>query len=240
MQNYLDGNYPITCDWACHIARGSAGGTDYGMRVGTPILASFDGTLINRPPGQYPASGNVAILTRNDGLAFYHLHLSQFVTPGPVSQGNTIGYSGGAVGAPGSGESTGPHLHINAYVGNTIHDVHDFYTTTTGTGTGTPITPIPPTATTEQDEPTMYLVRRVADGDPVLNGMTCAIGPGFFQHLGSGDLAGIARDLKINPANIIDGSPTGSDGLPAIEFMRLISLFHIPNGNVKPGGTYQS
>ena len=158
MHNYLDGNYRISCDWTCHIARGSAGGTDYVMPVGTPIHASFDGVLTNRPPVQYPASGNVAILTRADGLAFYHLHLSQFVTPGLVYQGDVIGYSGGAVGAPGSGESTGPHLHINAYDGTTIHDVHDYYTQTAGT-TGTPIT-----ATPTKKRKKMKLIRR-SDGE---------------------------------------------------------------------------
>jgi hypothetical protein len=87
----------------------------------------------------------------------------------------------------------------------------------------------------EQD---MYLIRRVADGDPVLNGMTCAMGPGFFCHLGDGDLAGIARDLKIPISQSADGSPENSDGLPATEFIRLVSLFQIPIGAVTPGGTY--
>jgi murein DD-endopeptidase MepM/ murein hydrolase activator NlpD len=123
-------NYPISCNWNCHIARGSSGGTDYGMGVGTLLYAAFDGQLTNRPPVEYPLSGNVAILTRADGLTFYYLHLSAFVTPGPVKERDLIGYSGGAVGAIGSGSSTGPHLHVNAYLNNVIRDVHDFYTTT--------------------------------------------------------------------------------------------------------------
>lgn len=88
------------------------------------------------------------------------------------------------------------------------------------------------------EENDMYLVRRIADGDPTLNGMTCAMGPGFFQHLGAGDIAGVARDLKIPADKIIDGSPEGSDGLPAVEFTRLVSLFQIPPGYVQPGGSY--
>jgi murein DD-endopeptidase MepM/ murein hydrolase activator NlpD len=83
---------------------------------------------------QYPRSGNVAILTRSDGLAFYHLHLSRFVTPGAVKEGDIIGYSGGAKGAPGSGSSTGPHLHVNAYLHGVVRDIHDFFTTTAGNG----------------------------------------------------------------------------------------------------------
>lgn len=133
MRNPWDGKYRVSCDWTCHVTRipPSGGGTDYAMNVGTPIIAAFDGVLTNRPPVQYPASGNVAILTRADGLAFYHLHLSQFVNPGSVREGDIIGYSGGAAGAPGSGSSTGPHVHVNAYYNGAIHDVHDFYTTTT-------------------------------------------------------------------------------------------------------------
>ena len=142
MINPWENNWTISCDWACHIARGSSGGTDYAMPVGTPITAAYDGTLINRPPVQYPDSGNVAILTRTDGLAFYHLHLSQFVTPGVVREGDIIGYSGGAVGAPGSGASTGPHLHVNAYVGFVIRDIHDFYTAPADVN-NTPIIPQP-------------------------------------------------------------------------------------------------
>jgi hypothetical protein len=113
-------------------------------------------------------------------------------------------------------------------------------TTTPGTvavgGNATPLTP-------EIKEAIMvgsiYLVQRIADGDATLNGMTCAMGPGYFQHLGGGDLAGIARDLKIPDAQIIKGQETnGGNGLPAIEFSRLVSLFQIPPGNVHPGGRY--
>ena len=138
-QNYWS-TWRVSCDWPCHIARGSGGGTDYAVSVGTPIQASFDGVLTNRPPVQFPASGNTAILTRADGVAFYHLHLSAFVSPGPVSQGDVIGYTGGAYGAPGSGSSTGPHLHANAFVENAIRDVHDFFITTASSN-ATPISP---------------------------------------------------------------------------------------------------
>lgn len=136
MHNPWDGKYPLVCDWTCHVTRTppSSGGDDYAMNTGTPVIAAFDGVLTNRPPVQYPASGNVAILSRADGLDFYHLHLNSFVTPGPVHEGDIIGYSGN------TGHSTGPHLHVNAYYNGVIRDVHDFYTTTTTAGSGeTPI-----------------------------------------------------------------------------------------------------
>jgi hypothetical protein len=137
-------DWRVSCDWACHIARGSGGGTDYAVGVGTPIYASFDGVLTNRPPVQYPNSGNTAILTAPNGLAFYHLHLYRFVAPGPKKLGDLIGYTGGAYGAVGSGASTGPHLHANAYFNGAIHDVHDFFTETKtagSSGTAIPVTP---------------------------------------------------------------------------------------------------
>lgn len=85
----------------------------------------------------------------------------------------------------------------------------------------------------------MFLVQRALDGDPTLNGMTAAMAPGYFQHLGTGDLAGIARDLKIPDSQIIKGQETnGGNGLPAAEFNRLVSLFQIPAQYVKPGGRY--
>jgi hypothetical protein len=90
----------------------------------------------------------------------------------------------------------------------------------------------------EQDMTDLFFVRRIADGAPVVNGMECIMGPGFFTALGSGDLAGITRDLKIPAEKIIDGTPTGTNGLPAIEFQRLIAAFHIPSGYVKAGGIY--
>lgn len=88
------------------------------------------------------------------------------------------------------------------------------------------------------DMSNFYLVRRVSDGDPVLGGMQCAMGPGYFRHLGPGDLEGIARDLGIPASQIVDGTDPAVNGLPAIEFARLISLFLIPPEEVKPGGFY--
>ncbi|MEN0084822.1 MAG: CHAP domain-containing protein [Leifsonia sp.] len=99
--------------------------------------------------------------------------------------------------------------------------------------------PGPGTPTIIYQERDMFLVQRVLDGNPTLNGMTAAMGPGFFQHLGTGDLDGIARDLKIPDSQIIKGQETnGGNGLPAAEFSRLVSLFQIPAQYVKPGGRY--
>ena len=195
MLNPWDGNYRISCDWTCHITRTppSSGGTDYAMSVGTPILASFDGVLTNRPPVQYPASGNVAILTRADGVAFYHLHLSRFVTEGPKREGENIGYSGGAAGAPGSGSSTGPHLHVNAYdTHGNARDIHDYYgPDTASTGPLRPITPTP-TPPPEEENTMKNKFFIVNDGSALYVGA-----PGMTKliHILSPDTLAILRAL---------------------------------------------
>jgi len=114
----------ISCDWDCHRKRGSAGGTDYAVPVGTPIRASFDGYLKSAVgiAGVYKA-----VLTRADGLAFYHLHLSRFVANGYVQEGEIIGYSGGRKGSIGAGTSTGPHLHAVALWRGVWSTVYDWF-----------------------------------------------------------------------------------------------------------------
>lgn len=91
-------------------------GLDISVPVGTPVKA--------------PADGNVVAAKLMSGYGYciylYHgfingksvqsryAHLSRFaVSQGQnIKQGQIIGYSGGAPGHPGSGTSTGPHLHF--------------------------------------------------------------------------------------------------------------------------------
>jgi Membrane proteins related to metalloendopeptidases len=103
-------SYRITATWADHIARGSLGGIDYGTPVGTPIPACSSGIVSFDVEG---TGGNTATLTRSNGTKTQYMHLSKFGTPGAVSEGDIIGLTGGAVGAPGSGNSTGPHCHVH-------------------------------------------------------------------------------------------------------------------------------
>ncbi|MET4703102.1 hypothetical protein [Frigoribacterium sp. UYMn621] len=201
IHNYWSG-WRVSCDWACHRARGSAGGTDYAVGVGTVIQASFDGTLTN----YYSPVTNLAraVLRRADGMAFYHLHLSAFSdgthntgSPRAVRQGDNIGYTGGRVGAWGAGTATGPHLHANAFDAHgTMCDVHAFFTGTAGSG-GTPITPTPTATPPLVLEDTMIRIQSPARG-------IALIGPGYFRSLTS--------DEEVqNSDQIITSSAIGND-----------------------------
>jgi hypothetical protein len=103
--------YPITDTWEGHLSRGSLGGIDFGMPVGTALPACGAGTILNTP---YNGTGGHTVTIRHaDGYRSQYLHLSQFLLADgtSVNAGDIVGLSGGAAGAPGSGSSTGPHVH---------------------------------------------------------------------------------------------------------------------------------
>ena len=87
------------------------GGVDFAVPVGTPVRAPAAGTIASAGArGDY---GNLITIDFGGGTEARLAHLSRFaVAPGDIVEaGQVIGYSGGARGAPGAGNSTGPHLH---------------------------------------------------------------------------------------------------------------------------------
>lgn len=100
-------------------------GIDIAVPVGTPVKAISDGK-IRIASGGISGYGNAVYI--NHGISngkrieSEYGHVSKFcVKPGEtVKKGQIIAYSGGAKGAPGSGVSRGPHLHltIREYEGN--------------------------------------------------------------------------------------------------------------------------
>lgn len=86
-------------------------GLDIAVPVGTPVKAPAGGVVIEA--GTLPGYGNVVYIDHGRGTISRLAHLSQIkATKGQiVEQGDLIGLSGGARGAPGSGNSRGPHLH---------------------------------------------------------------------------------------------------------------------------------
>ncbi|MEU1588365.1 peptidoglycan DD-metalloendopeptidase family protein [Micromonospora sp. NPDC005710] len=103
--------YRITGTWQDHLNSGSLGGIDFGMGVGTDLPACGAGTIQNIPNNG--TGGHTVTIQHADGYRSQYLHLSQFLLANGtvVGAGAIVGRSGGAVGAPGSGSSTGPHLH---------------------------------------------------------------------------------------------------------------------------------
>ncbi|QWY84670.1 peptidase [Microbacterium phage DesireeRose] len=101
--------FSITRDFADHIAKGS-NGIDYGMPVGTPLPSAIGGTVTISPnSGNY---GHKATVRDGVNVSTY-AHLSSFAVKSGqvVKPGDVLGASGGARGAEGAGNSTGPHLH---------------------------------------------------------------------------------------------------------------------------------
>lgn len=87
-------------------------GLDIPVPVGTPVKAAAGGYVAwNRLGKQY---GNYVMIVHPGGVATVYAHLSKFGAKVDtyVERGDIIGYSGGKAGAPGSGLSTGPHLHF--------------------------------------------------------------------------------------------------------------------------------
>lgn len=103
--------YPITGSWQEHLNRGSLGGVDFAMSVGTRLPACGAGTIQNIPYNG--TGGHTVTIHHADGYRSQYMHLSQFLlgNGAAVSAGTVVGLSGGAAGAPGSGSSTGPHVH---------------------------------------------------------------------------------------------------------------------------------
>lgn len=92
-------------------------GLDIAIPVGTKLIAPIQGTVThaaNDDPGGY---GQWVEITGTDGTVVRYGHLSNMsVTTGQkVTPGMMIGLSGGAQGAPGSGNASGPHLHFEVH-----------------------------------------------------------------------------------------------------------------------------
>lgn len=101
------------------------GAIDYAVPVGTVVAATYTGKVVyaqvHAPKDPTQAYGGLVVLEHevkcNDGkpkyFYTYYAHLSQITVAvgNNISAGSQLGLSGGAKGAPGSGFSTGPHVH---------------------------------------------------------------------------------------------------------------------------------
>ena len=96
-------------------------GIDINATVGTDVIAIANGTVVRS--GEQSGYGNIIVIKhKNTNLidsdkkhiysAYAHLSKLDVTIGDEVEKGEIIGLSGGAKGAPGSGNSTGPHLHF--------------------------------------------------------------------------------------------------------------------------------
>jgi hypothetical protein len=87
-------------------------GTDFDVKVGTPVLAVKDGIVSGRTLN--PDYGDAVVVDHFDGYSTIYAHLSKkSVSPGTqVTQGKEIGKSGA------SGNTTGPSLHYEVQKGD--------------------------------------------------------------------------------------------------------------------------
>ena len=87
-------------------------GTDFGVRVGTPVFAPADGIVVK---AQYlGAAGKYILIKHHGAYSTVYMHLSKIlVKPGDkVKQNQRIALSGN------TGASTGPHLHYEVRINN--------------------------------------------------------------------------------------------------------------------------
>jgi hypothetical protein len=90
-------------------------GNDYFKPNGTAISVIQPGTVTVADMNYDPTGwGAVVEIRHPDGSLSRYAHLSKiYVAAGtPISPGQVIGLTGGTAGAPGSGNSEGPHLHF--------------------------------------------------------------------------------------------------------------------------------
>jgi hypothetical protein len=110
------GEVPGTPDSAFRTSRRPKhNGNDYFKNAGTPISLIQEGTVtvadMNYNPGGW---GALVEVRHKDGSLSRYAHLSKIsvVAGSKISPGQVIGYTGGAAGAYGAGNSEGPHLHF--------------------------------------------------------------------------------------------------------------------------------
>lgn len=104
-------------------ASGSHNGADFGVKVGTPVMAMADGVLVAQGDTDSVCRGvsfgKWILIKYGNGLASTYGHLSQLsMSPGSaVKAGDIVGYSGN------SGYSTGPHLHVSLYPADAVNAI---------------------------------------------------------------------------------------------------------------------
>ena len=109
------GNFPITDTFGSTEGRTRPhGGVDIGTPVGTPVGFTEPGKIL--AAGKFGGYGNMMdVWLPQTKIQMRIAHLSKFIKrTGEFIAGEKLAETGGAVGDPGAGNSTGPHLHFEA------------------------------------------------------------------------------------------------------------------------------
>lgn len=118
----LGDSYFMCPHLACRITQGLHwyNAIDFGGKCGEPIYAAAAGTVLkvkltsSISKWAFGGAGNHITILHPNGVVTMYGHIqTSFVNPGDyVSRGQMIALIGGALGMPGSGNSTGCHLHF--------------------------------------------------------------------------------------------------------------------------------
>ena len=97
-------------------------GTDIGANEGTPIYAAASGSVVVSQYGYNGGYGNYVIISHGNGIQTLYGHCSELVAVEgqSVSQGELIAYVGS------TGDSTGPHLHLEIRVDGVAQDPQNY------------------------------------------------------------------------------------------------------------------
>tara|TARA_Y100000996_G_scaffold413302_1_gene401250 strand:- start:2704 stop:4734 length:2031 start_codon:yes stop_codon:yes gene_type:complete len=109
------GNFPITDTFGSTEGRTRPhGGVDIGTPVGTPVGFTEPGKIL--AAGKFGGYGNMMdVWLPQTKIQMRIAHLSKFIKrTGEFIAGEKLAETGGALGDPGAGNSTGPHLHFEA------------------------------------------------------------------------------------------------------------------------------
>ena len=109
------GNFPVTDTYGSTEGRDKPhGGVDLGTPVGTPVGFKEPGEIL--AAGKFGGYGNMMdVWLPSAKVQMRIAHLSKIVKrTGEFVAGEKLAETGGAVGDPGAGSSTGPHLHFEA------------------------------------------------------------------------------------------------------------------------------